>query len=164
MRKIQLLILMLVLAGCGSTQVKEEKDSTGLPLTLEAAVDEIVSSLSDEDERQSVNHAMATTQKAALGSKHLGILPQLFNIDGMNSFPSGDAAGAMAISGPGDRLGLCRRLLCGSHVLAGAPSGGCVGRSRGRARELLVMGRSRHCNAARRRPPLRYCVKQQRRV
>lgn len=51
MRTVQLLILILLLAGCESTQVKEEDENAGLPQTLEAAVDEIVSSLSDEDKK-----------------------------------------------------------------------------------------------------------------
>ncbi len=51
MRKLQLLVLLTLLLGCGATQVKEADEASALPLTLEAAVDEIVSSLSEEDKK-----------------------------------------------------------------------------------------------------------------
>jgi hypothetical protein len=48
---IIIVTIVFLLVGCGATQVKNEAVSNGLPISLEAAVDEIVADLSEADKK-----------------------------------------------------------------------------------------------------------------
>ena len=49
MKYLNLIIIVFVLVGCGSNPIEEGSDANELPSSLEEAVDDIVSELSEED-------------------------------------------------------------------------------------------------------------------
>ena len=51
MKFISVVAIIFLLSGCGTAQVKDEPVSNGLPTSLEAAVDQIVNDLSEEDKK-----------------------------------------------------------------------------------------------------------------